>query len=41
MGHNVEVKKTATRSVLHEVRIIGENFGGIKKQLPPIRLEAQ
>lgn len=41
VGHNVEVKKTPTRSVSHEVRIIGENFGARTIQLPPIRLEAR
>jgi hypothetical protein len=41
VGHTVEVKKTPTKIVSHEVRIIGENFGGRKKQLLPIRLEAQ
>ena len=40
-GHNVEVRKTSTRSVSHEVRSVGENFGDRNMQLPPIRLEAQ
>jgi hypothetical protein len=41
VGHNVEVRKTPAKSVSHEVRIVGENFGGRSMRLPPIRLEAQ